>query len=379
MLMKQSALYKNLLLSNLELEMYNPTTRKIVLLNILLYISSLLLGFFTLYNVFIDEAYYIALIDFMAFVGAVYALIDMRIRGDIKRASLIATLDIFLLMIALVYVIKGQDFTLIWTVFLPIFAIFINGSKIGSVVTIVFYSIIFTIAYNGLGVWQDGAWNYAAFIRLIAASIGLSFITYFFEQSLENAYSELAESRQSEKNYVQNLEMCSITDPLTQLYNRRYLDVQFKQKFNKAKENNSYYALFILDLDKFKEYNDTYGHIAGDNVLQSVAKVLQNSMRREADSTFRLGGEEFCALFMADEHAKIIESVRNVRQNIENLHIPHIRSTFGSITASFGICIINDFETKNLDKMYKIADDNLYEAKENGRNCIVGEKKISVL
>ena len=377
--MKQSALYKNLLLSNLELEAYDPKTRKIVLLNILLYVSSSLLAFFTVYNFFYSQAYYIGIIDFVAFLGATYAIYDIRVNADIKRASLVATTDVFLLMCALVFFVQGKDFTLIWTVFLPLFAIFINGSRVGVLVTIFFYAIIFTMAYHGIGVWEDGVWNSASFARLIAASLGLTLITYFFEQSLENAYSTLQEKQELEKEYIKNLEVCSITDPLTGLYNRRYLDVQFKQKFKKAKENSSYFILFILDLDKFKEYNDTYGHLAGDDALQSVAKVLQSTMQREADSTFRVGGEEFCTLFIANEHEKVIKSIENVKESIFNLSITHSKSQYSVLTASIGVCIINTYENMDLDKMYKIADDNLYVAKKECRNCIIGADKISTL
>ena len=377
--MQHSPLYKNILLSNLEIELYSPRSRKIVLLNILLYVSSAVLGFFTIYNFFFSSAYYIGLIDLLAFSGAIYSIIYIRMSGNIKRASYIATADIFLLMVALVYIVHGKDFTLIWTVFLPIFAIFINGSKKGLIITTVFYAIVFTLAYTGLGEWQNGTWNSASFSRLIAASVSLTLIAYFFEQSLEHAFLTLDEKRVSEENYIKTLEICSVTDPLTKLYNRRHLDSQFIQKFNKAKKNGSYFALFILDIDKFKDYNDTYGHKAGDDALVEVARVLQESMRREADSTFRLGGEEFCALFMADEHSKIIASVQNVRKNIRNLQIKHKKSEHEVLTASFGICTIHAFESEDLDKMYKIADDNLYLAKAKGRNTIVGEDIISTL
>jgi len=377
--MKNSALYKNLLLSNLELEAYDPRTRKIVLLNILLYVTSFLLAFFTVYNFFYSFAYYIGLIDILAFGGVAYAIYDTRINANIKRASLIATANIFLFMCALVFFVQGEDFTLIWTVFLPLFAIFINGSRLGVLITIFFYLIIFTMAYNGIGVWENGTWNSASFARLIAASFGLTLVSYFFEQSLENAYSTLLEKQLLEKKYVKDLEVYSITDPLTGLYNRRYLDLQFKQKVAKAKEYKSYFVLFILDLDKFKEYNDTYGHLAGDEALQQVAKVLQSTMKREADSTFRVGGEEFCTLFIANEHSKIIQSIQKVKENIFKLAITHSKCKYKVITASIGVCIINSYEEVNLDKMYKAADDNLYIAKNQGRNCIVGTDEISEL
>lgn len=377
--MKNSLLYRNLLLSNLELKDYDPLSRKVVLLNILLYISVVLLGFFVAYNFFLSHAHLLALIDGVALFGALFAIVDIRKTANITRASFIATLDVFALMLVLVDVMQGKDFTLIWTVFLPIFTIFINGSRVGLIISTIFYAIVFVLAYKGIDIWQDGAWNMASYVRFVAVSIGLTLITYLFEQSLERAYKSLQESRDLEEIYVESLKTYSITDPLTGLYNRRHLNEQFEQKVAKAKKNGSYFAFFILDIDKFKEYNDTYGHMMGDGALQKVADVLKQSMRRESDSTFRIGGEEFCALFMADEHEKIITSVKNVQQKINALAIEHEKSEFSILTASFGVCISNTYEAISLDKMYKIADENLYKAKKSGRNCIMGAESISAL
>jgi len=196
------------------------------------------------------------------------------------------------------------------------------------------------------------------------------FISYFFERSFEAAHKELAKNKKIQQKYITALKEASITDPLTQLYNRRHLDMMFHEKFLKAKANNSYFAFFILDIDKFKDYNDTYGHIAGDTALKAVADVLKDSMRREADSVFRLGGEEFAGILMAESEEKIVRQIETIRTNIEKCAIEHSCSPFGLITVSIGVCILNDLEEENLDKMYKIADSALYEAKTHGRNQI---------
>jgi len=377
--MNKSKILENIFLSGLKVNGYDPIIRKVILLNILLLMSSLMLLFFSIYNLFYNDAYYLGLIDTLAFVGSAYAFFDLRRQKGIIQASIIATITAFSLMIALVYFANGKNFTLIWTVFLPIFAIFINGSKKGLIVTAIFYFIIFSLTYAGIGEWQDGTWNLASFLRLVAASIGLTFITYFFERSFELTYLELEKNKEVESRYIKKLEYASITDPLTQLYNRRYLDVQFDLKFNQAREKNSYFAMFILDLDYFKNYNDEYGHHAGDEVLQSVADVLKKVMKREKDSTFRLGGEEFCGLIISHEKEKIIGTVENIRKSIKSLQLEHSESEYKIITASFGVCIINSFENQDLDQMYKIADNALYRAKEEGRNCIRGQDIISTI
>ncbi|QSZ41538.1 diguanylate cyclase [Sulfurimonas aquatica] len=377
--MNKIDLYNELLLSGIKIKAYSPLARKLILINMLLYISAVLLCFFTIYNVFIASNLYLGVVDGVALVGIIYAYFDIRISKTLKRASIVATVNMFVFMSMLVYIFQGKDFTLIWTVFLPLFAIFINGSRAGLIISTLFYMIIFTLAYTGLGEWQDGMWNKESFSRLIAASIGLTLITYFFEKSLENAYEALSENRNIEQQYMHKLEITAVTDPLTKLFNRRHLLEHFDIKFNHAKENRTYFVMFILDLDHFKEYNDTYGHIAGDEALKAIAQVLQNGMRREADSTFRLGGEEFCGLFITNEMSKVNTTIENIRESIELLNIEHEEAKENTLTASFGVCVINEYKTKSFDKMYKIADDALYKAKECGRNCVIGADVISTL
>ena len=348
----------------------NSEIRKFVFLNIILLITSFFLVVFGVYNFVLTHHYQVAWVDLLAFVIFLYALYTVERDRSLKQAALIVSINSFFLLLALVYFIQGAEFTLVWVLFFPIIAIFINGSKKGLIFSLVFYLFVFYIAYNGIGVWLDGSWDCASFARFVAANCAMLFITYFFEHSFEAAQRELAKNRTMQQQYISALKEASITDPLTQLYNRRHLDTMFHEKFLKAKENNSYFAFFILDIDHFKDYNDNYGHIAGDTALKEVADVLQELMRREADSVFRLGGEEFAGILMADSEEKITHVVENIRSTIEALAIEHCKSKFGCITVSIGVCIIHNFQEENLDKMYKVADSALYEAKTEGRNQI---------
>ena len=116
-------------------------------------------------------------------------------------------------------------------------------------------------------------------------------------------------------------------------------------------------------LDYFKKYNDTYGHKAGDEVLVKVSKILTNDMRRDSDYAFRVGGEEFACLLLARNEERVFAFIEKVRQDIEETQL---------VTASFGVCIIDNFEYGDFDEMYRVADKFLYEAKDNGRNQVVG-------
>jgi len=358
----------------LDINVEDPLYRKLILLNMLLFVSISVLSFFTVYNFFYADDYYRLFIDVVSMFVIFYALYEIKVKLNIKKASIIATINMFVFMLFLVYTLEGKDFTLIWTIFFPIFIIFINGSKIGGLVTLLFYLVIFSLAYSGIGEWQDGLWNMPSFARFVGASLGLTFITFVFEKSFESANHSIEINKANEKIYIQKLELTSITDPLTELYNRRYLATQFKLKYAKSKKNKSYFALFIIDIDFFKAYNDTYGHMAGDKALQDIANVLKTTMKRESDSTFRVGGEEFCGLIIANEQYKISGTIENIRKTIQELNIKHIGSDIGVITASFGVCVINSYENESLDAMYKIADAALYKAKANGKNCLCGDE-----
>lgn len=359
---------------------YSVDMRRVVLINILLLVSSVILTFFSIYNCCVDYDAKLFITDVVATVTLVSTYIYLRKTHNVSNAGLITSLLIFIIMVGIVYVGHGEKFTIIWTVFYPIFAIFINGGKRGVLVSLFFFLIVFMISYSGIGVWLHGTWDMPSFIRYVVASLGIMTIVYLFEMSFDKAYELVEKARKKEVAYIKSLEECSITDPLTRLYNRRYLDTQFELLFKKAQKNKSVFALYIFDIDNFKLYNDTYGHIAGDKVLQKIANVLNNEVfKRDSDCIFRLGGEEFCGFILADDLDKIKQSVINAKEAIELLQIEHKESEHKVVTASFGVCAIDSYDVKDFDKMYKLADDALYLAKENGRNCIEGATTISTL
>jgi diguanylate cyclase (GGDEF)-like protein len=188
-------------------------------------------------------------------------------------------------------------------------------------------------------------------------------MVYILELSLENAFNALEKKIEQEKSYIKKLTQFSITDPLTKLYNRRYLNEVFIKNFKVAEKNEYLYVFVILDLDYFKKYNDTYGHKEGDEVLVKVSKILTDNLRRDSDYAFRVGGEEFAYLILAKKEEYLFTFIEKVRQEIEDTKL---------ITASFGVCIIDNYENNDFDEMYREADKFLYEAKDKGRNQVVG-------
>ncbi|WP_051920352.1 sensor domain-containing diguanylate cyclase [Thermodesulfobacterium hydrogeniphilum] len=148
----------------------------------------------------------------------------------------------------------------------------------------------------------------------------------------------------------------SITDPLTEIYNRRYFIERLKTEMERAKRYNIPLSLIIIDLDDFKKINDTYGHMVGDKVLKAVAQTLKNRLRK-TDILARWGGEEFIILLPNTPPEKAVFLAGDLRKKIEEMKIPGVKK----ITASFGItgyCIGDD-----INSLIKRADDAMYEVK----------------
>ncbi|MCP4104390.1 MAG: diguanylate cyclase [Desulfobacteraceae bacterium] len=166
--------------------------------------------------------------------------------------------------------------------------------------------------------------------------------------------------------YIKAIRDASNKDYLTGLYNRRYLFESGRKLHANAKRGNLEIAIALIDIDYFKNVNDTYGHDAGDKVLKKISSILRNRFR-ESDIVSRFGGEEFCIMTTNMDHKHTKNIFDNLRAFIENLEID-VGDKKIKITVSIGICAKL---TDSLDKMIKHADIMLYGAKENGRNRIM--------
>jgi len=165
----------------------------------------------------------------------------------------------------------------------------------------------------------------------------------------------------------QELQRLSITDSLTGLYNQRHFYARLNEEIPRAKRQKHHLALILLDLDDFKQYNDKYGHLAGDEILQNVGKVINSNVRHGVDAGFRYGGDEFAVLLIdADELVVKMMSAR-IEKGIEEEC---------GVTASTGSVIFVDNLTA--EAMVQEADRRLYGSKEQ-RNNVTGPQKVAII
>ncbi|MFC0204655.1 diguanylate cyclase [Novosphingobium soli] len=162
----------------------------------------------------------------------------------------------------------------------------------------------------------------------------------------------------------------TIRDPLTGLFNRRYMEETLALEISRASRSGSPLSLVMCDVDHFKRFNDDFGHEAGDAVLQAVAAEMRSRFR-EGDVVCRFGGEEFTVIAPGTTAAVLLDRVEGARQAIAELNVQQGGRTLGSMTMSFGIASWEDDMERDGSTLIKAADAALYRAKREGRDRVV--------
>jgi len=177
-----------------------------------------------------------------------------------------------------------------------------------------------------------------------------------------------------QQNELKKLEIelreLSNRDPLTNLYNRRYLSDISQDLLLLAKRNDTDLSVLMIDIDKFKNINDTYGHDVGDEVIKLLSKQLINFVRK-SDVVARLGGEEFAIILPNTDVDNAKNKAEEIRKEVELLTIKLENSLSISFTVSIGVSSFNKEVDLEFESILKKSDEALYEAKENGRNRVV--------
>jgi diguanylate cyclase (GGDEF)-like protein len=165
------------------------------------------------------------------------------------------------------------------------------------------------------------------------------------------------------------------TDGLTGLFNRRHFDEVLGREWRRASREEQPISLVIVDMDRFKAYNDLYGHVKGDEALQAAALVLGSFARRPADVAARYGGEEMVALLPGANAAGAVSRASSIRAGIEALGLEHVDNAPANVvTASLGVATLwpgTLAPDVGPEILIQIADKALYKAKTTGRNRIV--------
>lgn len=180
----------------------------------------------------------------------------------------------------------------------------------------------------------------------------------------------IAGQHQCIKQMNDQLSMMVTVDDLTQLYNRRFMDKEFPGIIENARKKNAPIAMLMVDIDHFKQYNDHFGHLAGDECLHAVTKEINACLTEDNTYFVRYGGEEFLILMVGVMPDRVREIAEQIRCRVEGAGIEHPGCASGVVTVSVGVCCSREHGYASLTQMIRYADSAMYDAKSKGRNNV---------
>lgn len=170
---------------------------------------------------------------------------------------------------------------------------------------------------------------------------------------------------------MQMIEKMGMIDALTGISNRRAFDIQIHYEWRRAMREQSELAMMMIDIDKFKAYNDTYGHPQGDIMLQAVAEAIKSTLKRSTDLVYRYGGEEFAVLLPDTGLKGTLTVAQRLKETVERTEVLCFNpQTVTKETISIGVAAMQPQATDQLASLVEKADQMLYKAKRNGRNQV---------
>ena len=303
---------------------------------------------FFLTSIFSQETYP-AMTYVMAFILAI-VLIATHTNKGIEYFKIVKTIVLLCAMLFYGFVYAKATYGYVWSFLVPIMIIFLTNIYIGLALCLCYFFLMLSMEFIfGINQWE-----------LVFRQI----FVYWFLVIMVSVYETLRiEYNKEMQKDRKKIEILSITDHLTNLYNRRYFSNIIEKEFARAIRQKECLSFLMIDADKFKDYNDTYGHLHGDELLVSLAEIFKGVVKRSEDLVFRMGGEEFGVLLPNTDFKGAFSIAEKIREEVQN-------NT--KITVSIGLACVFPKVGENSEALLKLADINLYKAKETGRNKVVG-------
>lgn len=278
-------------------------------------------------------------------------------RMHVTAASLLVC-NLMLLLLYLIYFGGSENTGPMWILILPPVTFFLMGLRLGMTMLVLYLVLISAILFAPDITQAHYPFAFKVRIALVYATV--TFLSAVYEYSRQQTYAEIQALREK-------YEYQASYDPLTDLFNRRGMIKHIEPELARTKRQSSRAAIVLIDIDRFKQLNDKFGHHAGDTVLQATASLFKKGIRQQ-DYAARWGGEEFLLLLPDTSQENAFLVAEKLRLKLQNT--PQLFKQFElSTTASFGIsevCVDRDFS-----RALTLADKALYSAKQSGRNKVV--------
>ncbi len=358
--------------------------------NVYIFFLLLYLFVFSIINMFIPGKQDFALIDCAFFLVFFSLHCIYRKFGMFNKIKTIAAIIIIAMFLFLTFVGKPGNFAgFLWAYTFIGFSFFTFSLKYS-----IFLSLLMIVLNFSLMMFMRDIYSINLAIVNVATYIAVMIITGIFEQS-RGQYIDIIEYMNkdlADKN--DELAKISVTDPLTGLYNRRYLDISFysnannlaKEHFHiingnqrRGKSEAKKIGIILVDMDHFKIVNDEYGHESGDMVLEQLSEIFQESFKRNSDICIRWGGEEFLIILSNTTEGFTLKFAKDLRQRVKDYPFQIAGNKTLKKTISLGVVMFPFFQEQpaalDFERSLTLCDHGLYFSKENGRDMVAFVKE----
>lgn len=225
-----------------------------------------------------------------------------------------------------------------------------------------------SIQYRNKNAYTD---EHIEFLEALLPYLSISLNNAMHSWDMEKEIQSFLVHQKELEKVNKRLEKLSNLDGLTQISSRRDFELKFILMLKKAKLEKKEIAVFMLDIDNFKVYNDTYGHLEGDKVLKKIAQIVRKDIEAVGGLSARFGGEEFISAVSGLNEKKCLELANKVCKDIFDLNIRNEKTPLGKVTVSIGVTVAKDFSILQKSLIMRQADISLYKAKNSGKNRVV--------